>query len=450
MKMQFADVNSGGIAGRVRDTVKQMAPWTKVGFYPTQPQVAIWADTDNDRLSLHKDIRSLPIGGLERGMKETGVLPIETDISDFKPPHMISQPKQKKKLPTRKRVGAKKKLVALKSGYPTMQNLMKDNSMVVSAPTSRSLNTRIGPPQQKHLPNGDVIISHSEMVRDINGSVGFAVTAIPLNPGLAGTFNWLNGIATRYESYRFQKLCISYETQAPTTIGGVVVLAVDYDARDSLPTTKVQVMSWRGTVRASPWTACQHMSIPEDLNKHKSYFVRSGAPAPNEDLSLYDTGTLSVITQGMAAATAVGEIWIHYSVRLMTPKSNSAGGGTAVWGEWDISDNTTTTLLGGNLPATLVQTPGTPDLHVWTFNQPWQGIMGVDVQGTGITLGAAQVTGTAQVVGAGQFQNNAGATAGAGYTKINALQGQTISVSLTNTTITGGGMVFGQALGATS
>ena len=459
--MNFNDSESPGVVEGLRSAARSGMPWSKLSFFPTQPQVALWNDGRiSDRYSLAKDIRWLPIQDMERGMKETGVLPIEQDISDFIPPHMARR-KQKKTInglpvfgpkpkPQPKRRARRGKVQVASPGYPSMAAASEQHSLAVAAPTARSLNTRSGLPAQSYRPNGDCVIKHREFIRDINGSVNFAATGVSINPGLSATFNWLSGIATRFESYQFLELCFSYETQAPTTTSGSVVLAIDYDPRDPLPTSKAQAMDYRGTVRSAPWTPCQHESIAEDLRKRKTYYVRSGSAAPNEDLSLYDTGTLSVITQAQAGATVIGELWAHYTVKLMTPKSNSAGGGTAIWGEWNLTDNVTTTLVGGNLPAALVQAGGSPDTHTFTFSQPWQGVVSVDVQGTGITLGAAQLTGTGVVAASQQLQNNGAATAGAGYAKVNASQGQTVIVTFVNTTITGGGIVFSQGLGATS
>jgi hypothetical protein len=261
---------------------------------------------------------------------------------------------------------------------------------------------------------------------------------------------WLSRIANNFESYNLRSLRFAYETESSSASAGNVILAVDYDATDAAPTTKTQALSYRAAVRSSPWVPCVHTSLREDLSKRKTYRVRAAAIPPNTDLGLFDVGTLHVITTGMVSTATVGELWVEYDIVLMTPKTNSAGSGDAIWGSWAMDGNVTgdTTLAGGNLPATLVEVGGNPYAHTWTFTQPWQGAVSISVLGTGIVLGSGQVAGTALQAGT-QLQNNAGATAGAGYCILNAtVAGQTFVCNPGNTTITGGSFLFTQGFGA--
>jgi len=148
----------------------------------------------------------------------------------------------------------------------------------------------------------------------------FSVTAIAVNPGQAGSFPWLSSIAGRFESYLFQKLKYCYETEAPSSLGGTLVLSLDYDASDPTPASKQQALAYRNAVRSAPWTTCCHSSDLEDLRKQKTYFVRPAGLPANTDIKEYDTGNLFAITQGVTTSGAVlGELYVEYDVLLMTP-----------------------------------------------------------------------------------------------------------------------------------
>lgn len=364
----------------------------------------------------------------------------------------FSATKQRIKYPVKKASGkgpANRPSVTInKPGYPSISEGLDRSSLTVSAPTAKSTTRRSGIPRLNYRNNGDCAIRHREFVSDINGSVGFAVTAIALNPGLNGSFPWLSRIAANFESYRFRKLCISFSTESATTATGTVILAVDYDPADSAPTSKTQVLSYRGTVRSSPWSPSCHDSLPEDLNKRKSYYTRAGTV--NADLALYDVGNLYVCTQGMAGATLVGEIWIDYEVELMTPNTLSAGSGNAIWGKFVMPTGATMApfVQTGNLNAVHVQTPfGGGITSFFTFTTAWQGVASLSITGTTIVLGAAQIGGTA-TLGTVQLQNNGAGTAGAGYVEVNAQPGQTLTVNWTFATNTGAIADFTQGLGA--
>jgi len=123
----------------------------------------------------------------------------------------------------------------------------------------------------------------------------------------------------------FSKLNFVYETEQSSSLAGTLLLSVDYDASDAPPTSKQQAMAAKGSVRSPLWSSCTHRSVVADMRKQKSYFVRSGLLPANSDVKEYDTGNLSAITQGSTATTVVGELYVEYTVQLMTPQYESVG-----------------------------------------------------------------------------------------------------------------------------
>lgn len=167
-------------------------------------------------------------------------------------------------------------------------------------------------------------VKQREYVADINGSVPFLSTGFSINPGLSQLFPWLSQLATRYESYIFHSLKFEYETTVSSTTAGTVALAVDYDAADGLPTSKQQMLAYKGAVRTVPWAPCENVSDKQDLLKFGvQRYIRSGGLVANLDIKTYDVGLLVVGTSGMANTNTVGELFVTYDVELMTPQLNN-------------------------------------------------------------------------------------------------------------------------------
>jgi len=173
--------------------------------------------------------------------------------------------------------------------------------------------------------DGRIRVRHREFLADLAGSVAFATTLIPLNPGLSSTYPWLANIAQNYESYLQNGLSVEFQTSKPTSAAGSVALAIDFDANDSAPLSKQQLMTYHGAVRTPVWSECTLRADPVDLKKFgQQRFVRSGTVVG--DIKTYDIGNLIVATVGMADNSVVGELYLCYDVELDTPQSEPSGG----------------------------------------------------------------------------------------------------------------------------
>jgi hypothetical protein len=334
---------------------------------------------------------------------------------------MIQSPNKKKAAP---------KAAAAKRVARPSQN----NRSAVAAPVAQGFVRKYSAPRSSSLNNGDFRVSHREYITDILGSVVFTANTFSINPGLVGTFPWLSAISSRFESYRFERLEFAFETEAPTSATGSVLLTVDYDASDAAPQSKSQAMSYRSCVRSPPWAPSRFTADPEDLSKRKSSFSRSGAVPANTDAKLYDVGTLFVCTQGQAGATAVGELYVEYTVLLMTPQLGVAGASFSVGGRISGSSNAAPfATVTGNMPMTIVSSGTTTSVTTFTFTQPWEGVMGFYAQGTGLTGTVA--SGTAAVkFEEGDVSDGGGLNTVALY-RVQADIGATFILTISNTTI---------------
>jgi len=289
---------------------------------------------------------------------------------------------------------------------------------------------------------GDIVVQHREYVGDILGSVAFTSSLLPLNPGLPASFPWLNGIAQRFESYRFDRLKLCFETESATSFTGSVFMGVDFDPSDTSPENKIQVMTYRSSVRSPPWSDCCMNLTPEDLSKRKTYFIRNGPPI--SDVKLYDTGNWFVCTQGQANASTVGEVYVEYTVKLMTPQLNTPSLGEAVYGVFSGTTNAAPfTNVFGNLPATAISTGTTTSVTTWTFTQPWQGVVTIAIIGT--TLTNITIGGTA-LSNLNTLSINTAATEAIAFIYLVAQAGQTFISTISDASITNASANFAQAM----
>lgn len=200
-------------------------------------------------------------------------------------------------------------------------------SKPVSAPVAKSVKTRNVAPIFRQTREG-CTITHREYITDITATgSAFLISVFNINSGLVSSFPWLAQVASRFESYTFERLNYIYEPMVPTSTPGSLMMAIDFDASDSAPTNKVTLMSYAGAARTSVFDTVRLLSTNIDRKKmvHERY-VRSGALSPSSDIKTFDVGNLYVATVGAPAnvTTALGELYVEYTVRLRTPQIQTA------------------------------------------------------------------------------------------------------------------------------
>lgn len=203
-----------------------------------------------------------------------------------------------------------------------------------SAPVALSAIKRNRVPRVTQRGN-KVVVSHCEYVADVVSDVNneFAYDVYDISPGSLDTFPWLSSIAPNYESFRFAKFNVHYKPSCSSTTGGKVVLAVDYDARDSTTNeSKATLLQWESSVDSQVWEPVTHVSSAMNLNRvGPTRFI--SAPSGSSGDRLSSAGTLYVATTSIAPAVittngppvqyvtiTLGELWIDYEVELFTPQ----------------------------------------------------------------------------------------------------------------------------------
>jgi hypothetical protein len=284
-------------------------------------------------------------------------------------------------------------------------------------------------------------IVHREYIDDVHMSVLFEDDgSFRINPGLPECFPWLCRVATRFESYKFRKLHYVYEPAVSTASSGSIMMAIDYDARDELPTTKAELMAFSGAVRAAPWEEVRLVASEQGLNLHKSWFTRSGDIPTGQASALYDIGRLVIASSG-GLNSIVGELYVEYDVELMIPQLNFSG------------EIMSCTLKSTSTTETPAKPFGTAPVEVGsydlaydsttgaiTFESAGEFIVVIDIEGTNIT-GLTWTPSTNFVELAGTFGDN---LEGCLAYKVKASRGTTAVLSASADTVTSCKLFLGE------
>lgn len=190
-------------------------------------------------------------------------------------------------------------------------------------PIAKRAIKRVAVPNQRTTPQGTTIISHAEMIRVLDGSVAFGLTAIAINPGNDQMFPWLSSVAPSFESYRFKKLRMTYRPSCSSLTPGAVFMAVDYDATDLPPSDIVTLMQNQHAVKSNVWDSVTYDLLRQGNDAIPKRYVLDNLPPRGTDPRLYNLGNFLVATFGQTAATYVGELYVDYTVELFIPQGQA-------------------------------------------------------------------------------------------------------------------------------
>lgn len=260
-------------------------------------------------------------------------------------------------------------------------------------PISIGLKTVSAAPQFKQRNSDSVTVSHREFFHSVSTILGANFDTHTINPGLVDTFPWLSALAMSYESYRFLNLSFEYIPRCATTTAGSLMMAVDFDVSDPILTDYRQLYNFAGCVDTPLWNKST-LNVPVgQMRKLDQRFNRTGAALTNVDLKLYDLGTLYITTLGSVASAFIGDVFVRYTVELITPQNGPdlAGSLTAVGtGATPFPVSTIVGPVKGLQPFILSNDPVSGSLL--TFTTAWEGLLETAASFTGAS--AVQMVGT--------------------------------------------------------
>jgi hypothetical protein len=197
-----------------------------------------------------------------------------------------------------------------------------------------SYNVLQGSPPKFSSTHATNIVCHREYLQDVFGSPTFTNTTFPINPGQAGTFPWLAGIATNYQQYKLHGMIFEFKPLttdfANAGVPGVVVMATNYNADAPAYTSKQQMENSEFAVSVKPTNNLMHMiecKTSETMDSIKN--VRTAALTNLfDDLRLYDMGLFQFGIQGSSSSVLLGELWVTYCVEFFKPVLPTEIGGS--------------------------------------------------------------------------------------------------------------------------
>lgn len=242
--------------------------------------------------------------------------------------------------------------------------------------------------------------TNSEEIATVNGAVTFTVIRFPVNPGLPGTFPYLNQEANRWEQYRFHYLRFRYITRTSTSTVGSVILSPDYNVRDPIPATEQQATNTQDAVENVAWKEiCTELDVGAMFSLGSRKLIRTGNIAG--DTNLYDAANLHLCVLEEANTNAIGKLWIDYDVEFFVPQNsppetasalNTSFGGQAA--QQALTTNTLAILQFDPLTVDPLMI-GSPTSGVFT---PLAGTYFITVDTTIKDSSAESLTGTIQVL----------------------------------------------------
>jgi len=181
----------------------------------------------------------------------------------------------------------------------------------------------ISRPSINYSNDGNVYVIHREFLTDVtsSGSTDYAVLdTFIMNPANSNSFPWLSGIAPNFEKFCFEKLCLHFVTQSPTSSPGSVMIIPIYDVDAPIPATKSDALQLVDTVRSPAWQESCAMLPRDRLCNYKDYFVKIDPT----DQKLSVPAKVTIAASGTSdSSPTTGEIWIEYAIRMKCPVSNT-------------------------------------------------------------------------------------------------------------------------------
>jgi len=179
----------------------------------------------------------------------------------------------------------------------------------------------------------NTVISHCEQIAEVtaaNGSTYSLQVPLQINPGLASTFPWLSQIAQNYEAYEFKKLQFVFIPYVSTATNGWNAMNFDYNPQEESSTqfpTKQSFTDYDGSVQCNAWEAFQMPIRCPNLEGPRVRTIRTGAITGQYDLHNYDHGQFNFAVGASTGTSAIGTLYVCYSIALSRPRISTSGTG---------------------------------------------------------------------------------------------------------------------------
>lgn len=179
------------------------------------------------------------------------------------------------------------------------------------------------------------IIRYREYLGDVTThphTVGaFHPVTYDINPGNPITFPWLSGLALRYEQYKPRGIIFEFRSTATDTTTaaslGSIMMSSEYDPKDTLPTTKAEMVNSAYSSEAKMTSNLLHgiECDPSELQRNIFYCqgLKSSLATVDPDIQDYQICRTTIATQGGGLDTnsSVGSLYVHYEFEFFKEQS---------------------------------------------------------------------------------------------------------------------------------
>jgi hypothetical protein len=186
---------------------------------------------------------------------------------------------------------------------------------------------------QHTVPEMDDVLEKDEFVADVLGSGGVGNTVITkysVNPAQASLFPLGSPEASKWTCWKcvYCEPYLMHEVSQTATDGqtGKVILAMDYNAANDVPTTKQQLEAMH-SASCMPYQDIGLNLIPKLMNKADPKYIRPGIKPAGTDIRLYDGGNLYVASIGQTGSSKIAELRVRYKFQLCLPTLLNPSGG---------------------------------------------------------------------------------------------------------------------------
>jgi len=171
------------------------------------------------------------------------------------------------------------------------------------------------------------VVPIDEQITLINGSTGFQVTPIVVNPGNPLFLPFMSRTAQNYERYEFLDLEFHYKPSASVfaTVGaqGFVGISATMDASQAPPSNQAQAEILHHSQIVETAKVCS-LKLPKPFLQSKSlreqFFVEQNGNVPGgTDPHTYICAQAFVWTNGQANTNQIGEVRVTGKLRLTNP-----------------------------------------------------------------------------------------------------------------------------------
>lgn len=167
-------------------------------------------------------------------------------------------------------------------------------------------------------------IAHKEYIGSVSMSSGFAQAEYSLDPTSTFMFPWLNGVASRFQKWKLLGGVIEYVPTSEPYVGGSspavgqVAIVPQYDVGLAPPSSLTNLLNTQGSVSCRPTDEmiCPIECDPGLTPMNPLYVVHPATTV--SDPRFYQFCNIVVATQGPAAYSNAGQLWISYDILLIS------------------------------------------------------------------------------------------------------------------------------------